>query len=259
MGISRNDIENMKKRHTSDLYFIGLLLAFIGGYMDAFTYSLYDVFANAQTGNLVHFALHLSRWSSKCLQYGLQILVFFIGVFLTDTLICYLPESAHLKTFMIILSIEFVILLIVGFIPYGSSHLFTTSFVAFTAAIQFSAFRKMGGLPLTTTMCTGNLKSTADFLANLILYRNIEHFWNFLKYASVILAFMTGAVVSSIFCKKYQQKSIWFCDIVISIIMMVFILDYVIHKIRLKRAIKAYREGHSSCYDDHSGEEIEEL
>ena len=44
---------------------VGILLALSGGYMDAYTYLFRDhVFANAQTGNLVLFAVNGSGWAA---------------------------------------------------------------------------------------------------------------------------------------------------------------------------------------------------
>ena len=41
-------------RHIAEFYGVGVMLAIVGGYLDAYTYISRDhVFANAQTGNMV--------------------------------------------------------------------------------------------------------------------------------------------------------------------------------------------------------------
>ena len=49
------------KRQMSDTFLIAVLLAVVGGSLDAYSYvARGHVFANAQTGNIVLFGLHLA-------------------------------------------------------------------------------------------------------------------------------------------------------------------------------------------------------
>ena len=49
-----------KHGQMSESLLVGTLLALAGGFMDAYTYLIRDqVFANAQTGNIVLFGVHL--------------------------------------------------------------------------------------------------------------------------------------------------------------------------------------------------------
>ena len=66
-----------------DAYPLALLLAFVGGYLDAYTYITRDgVFANAQTGNMALMALRLARgeWADA-LHYLVPIAAFALGIF----------------------------------------------------------------------------------------------------------------------------------------------------------------------------------
>ena len=71
---------NMSKQ-MSESFPVGVLLAISGGLMDAYSY-LYrgHVFANAQTGNVLMFSIHLSKgeWMSS-LHYALPIIAFLSG------------------------------------------------------------------------------------------------------------------------------------------------------------------------------------
>ena len=50
----------MKDRHKSDTIILGTLLSLSGGFQDAYTYVLRgNVFANAQTGNVVLMGQHI--------------------------------------------------------------------------------------------------------------------------------------------------------------------------------------------------------
>lgn len=49
-------------RHIAEFYGVGVMLAIVGGYLDAYTYISRDhVFANAQTGNMVLLAINIKR------------------------------------------------------------------------------------------------------------------------------------------------------------------------------------------------------
>lgn len=65
---------------------VGILLAFVGGFLDVNTYLLRGgVFANAQTGNMVLLMLQISegQWM-KALYYIIPIIAFFSGVVVTE-------------------------------------------------------------------------------------------------------------------------------------------------------------------------------
>ena len=70
------------KKQMSESLLIGVLLAISGGLMDAYSY-LYrgQVFANAQTGNVLLLSVHLSKgeWDAA-LNYAFPIAAFLTGV-----------------------------------------------------------------------------------------------------------------------------------------------------------------------------------
>ena len=66
------------KYQMSDTILIGGLLAFAGGFMDAYSYLVRgEVFANAQTGNIVLLGINLFRLdASKCILYLIPIVFY---------------------------------------------------------------------------------------------------------------------------------------------------------------------------------------
>ena len=57
---------NQLQKKASESYTVGIILAFVGGFLDIYTYvSRGGVFANAQTGNMVLLAIHAYKreWS----------------------------------------------------------------------------------------------------------------------------------------------------------------------------------------------------
>ena len=68
----------------SEMFFTGILLAFTGGFLDAYTYILRgNVFANAQTGNIVLLGINIANGNiSKVIYYFVPILAFALEFFL---------------------------------------------------------------------------------------------------------------------------------------------------------------------------------
>ena len=79
---------------------LGIILALSGGFMDAYSYlERGNVFANAQTGNLLLFGVNLAEGNYfAMLSYLLPVLAFTLGILLADTAVSYthltLPTKA---------------------------------------------------------------------------------------------------------------------------------------------------------------------
>ncbi len=75
---------------------IGLLLSFIGGAMDSYTYIQYNAFASAQTGNIVLAIIQAfdGEWISVGKKYFL-LSSFFLGILLTKFLIDYFKRKKN--------------------------------------------------------------------------------------------------------------------------------------------------------------------
>ena len=103
----------MKQRNSklqmSESYFVGALLAVIGGYLDAYTYiSRGGVFANAQTGNIVLLGINLSAGNfSKALSYLAPIAAFIVGVFVSE-FVRKVGNSKHIHWRQYIIFLEFL-------------------------------------------------------------------------------------------------------------------------------------------------------
>ena len=70
------------KRQMSDSYLIAMLLAIVGGFLDAYTYvARGGVFANAQTGNIVLFGLHLAekKWRFILLLLLMEAIIYILA------------------------------------------------------------------------------------------------------------------------------------------------------------------------------------
>lgn len=198
-----------EKRQMSDTIRIGIMLAIVGGFLDAYTYLCRgEVFANAQTGNMVLFGIKLIKQNYiQALYYLLPILAFLIGVIVAEMIKRHFLENTKVHWRQIILCIEWFVLLIVAFLPQEYNML-CNIMISFVCSLQVESFRKFHGMPYASTMCTGNLRSATE---NLYLYfhtKDKKTLQRSLDYYIIILFFIIGASLGVIFINILNIQAI---------------------------------------------------
>lgn len=208
-----------KPKQMSENFILGILLAAVGGYLDAYTYLVRGgVFANAQTGNIVLLGINLAEGSYlKALQYLLPIAAFSVGVLISEGIKIKLPQSYHLHWRQIIIAIEILLLFICTFIPNGKGDMVVNTIVSLVCALQVESFRVINGNKVATTMCTGNLRSGTELLFQGISTKNKTAIKQSLNYYFIILFFIIGAVAGAIITNFIGIKSIIACCILLII------------------------------------------
>ncbi|WP_122645797.1 YoaK family protein [Enterococcus mediterraneensis] len=177
--------------------FVGLLLTFIGGAMDAYTYIHYDAFASAQTGNLVLAIIHgfSGDWASVGKKL-LSTLFFFVGILLAKFAIDYFRKKNWHFWRLFVLYYEAVIFFVISLKVVNVYPALVTVLIAFTAAIQWIAFDKINGRAYTNLFTTGNLKGVATNLYDYLKTKEQKDWENFMHFLRVVLSFIAGGVVS---------------------------------------------------------------
>ena len=110
----------MKRYQMSESLPVGLLLALAGGILDSYTYlNRGQVFATAETGNLVLLGIHLAQGElGRVLSCLFPILAFALGVLTTEGLRRRL-SSGRVHWRQPILAAECLVILVVSFLPQG--------------------------------------------------------------------------------------------------------------------------------------------
>lgn len=178
----------------SESIVLGTLLAVSGGLMDAYSYILRgQVFANAQTGNILFLGIYLcsGQWR-EVIHYLFPIAGFTAGIFISELMHLSRLHPVHWK--QTILLAEAFLLLLVPFIPLD---LFANSLTSFVCGMQVQTFRKLRGHPFATTMCIGNLRSGTVSAVNWLCHREDHHLRAAGAYYYVILCFVIGAVIGN--------------------------------------------------------------
>lgn len=215
-------------RQMSETYLIGAMLAVVGGYFDAYTYICRDhVFANAQTGNMVLFGLHLAQKQWKeALYYLFPIGAFFLGIILAEIIKEKYKSSERLHWRQIIIALEVLVVVLVGFLPEGSLNMLANVLISFVCSLQVESFRKVNGKAYATTMCTGNLRSATEQLFRYTQTKDKKLLQGSLEYYGIILFFMGGAAAGTILSLKIGGKAVLFtCILLVLVFASMFVKE----------------------------------
>lgn len=214
-----------KTKQMSETIRLGMLLAVSGGFMDAYSYIERDqVFANAQTGNMLLFGVNLSEGNfSVAMRYFLPVLAFALGIALAE--IVHKKDLNLLHWRQAAVLVEALILLGVAFFP-KNMNLLANSLTSFACGIQVESFRKIRGNGIATTMCIGNMRSGTQNLCNYLQDRDIENLKKALLYYGIIICFICGAIIGNFFIKIFAEKAILCCSALLFFAFILMFIDY---------------------------------
>lgn len=202
----------------SDSFRAAVFIILSGGFQDAYTYCCRgEVFANAQTGNIVLLSTALFRrdWPTVW-KYLIPVTFFLIGTAAAEGIHIRLKNAEKLHWRQIILLGEMALLGIVGFLPQTVEPL-ANALVSFVCAMQVQTFHKVRGHAYASTMCIGNMRSGTEALCVYFRTREKAVLQKALTYFGVILVFGVGAGLGSILTAALGTKAIWICCVLLSV------------------------------------------
>ena len=204
-------LTNQSGIHRSESFSTGALLAIVGGFLDAYTYLSRDgVFANAQTGNMVLLGIRISQGRSlDALHYLIPIFAFAAGVLLAEFIRSTHRSNRAIHWRQLVLAIEIVLLLAIGFVPDGDWNPYVNIAVSFVCALQVESFRTMHSLAYASTMCTGNLRSGTEQFFRYLKTREKRLLQNSLKYFGIIVVFILGAAIGMLCTNSFHERAVW--------------------------------------------------
>ncbi len=178
---------------------IAVLLAGVGGFLDAYTFVGHRVFANAQTGNVVLFGVYAAsrQWHSAVVRL-VPVLAFMVGVLAVEVLGTPRIRDATRRPVRLAVAVQIGVLAFVASLPDDAPALLTTVCVSFAAALQFSMFRVLGDSPYNTVMTSGNLRSTVVAAYRWLIVREQAAAPRAGRFAAVVGAFTAGVVVGAL-------------------------------------------------------------
>lgn len=217
--------------HMAETFTVGAILAVAGGYLDAYTYiARGQVFANAQTGNVMLLAINLvSGDVLRALSYIPPIIAFIIGIILSEHIKDKM-DGGRLHWRQYILLLELAIVILVTFLPQGKVegiqyNTISNVLISFVASLQVQSFRKVRGIVCATTMCTGNLRSGTEALSLYALKKDKECLHKAGKFYAIVLFFIIGAAISTLVTNVFMEKSVVFCSAPLAAAILIMFID----------------------------------
>lgn len=194
----------------SEAFATAMFLSMSGGLQDAYTYlARGQVFANAQTGNIVLLSVNLfeQNWG-RAAHYLIPLAAFALGVLAAELLRVRFSALERVHWRQLVVAGEIVLLFIVGFLP-PSLDLAANSAVSFSCAMQVQAFRKVDGFGYASTMCIGNLRSGTESLCAYWRTGERRAREKAGRYFGVILLFGLGAGAGGALVPLLGRRTIW--------------------------------------------------
>ena len=200
---------------------IGILLAISGGLMDAYSYLFRgEVFANAQTGNILLFSVNLAQgnWAAA-LHYVCPVTAFACGIALSALLrhSCPFRKAFHWRQYCVLF--ELIVLFGVAWIPQ-SSNLLANSLISLACGAQVESFRKIAGASVATTMCIGNLRTTIHDAITYGFTGGLKEKASAQVSAVMIISFAVGAVLGNALITKIGTYAIFGSTVILSFCFM---------------------------------------
>ncbi|SFV10129.1 YoaK family protein, partial [Bradyrhizobium arachidis] len=138
---------------------IVMLLAFAGGYIDAYTWIIHGVMANAQTANVILLWVYAmaGNWA-QALHFAAPIMAFTVGIVIA----AWLRRIAGNRAGALSILIEILFLITIGILHNRLPDLAGTLGISMVAAIQAAMFVKVEGNVCSTVMITGNMRQVVE-------------------------------------------------------------------------------------------------
>jgi len=204
---------------------LGIILALSGGFMDAYTYVCRgQVFANAQTGNIILFGVNLSEGNLETAAvYLYPVLAFSFGVAMANIIMRKYIGMKRIHWMQITILIEAVILLAAAFLPQSLNTL-ANCLVSFACGIQVQSFRKIKGNGIATTMCIGNLRTATEYIGDYFYVKDRGLLKKGIMYYGIIVIFVIGAILGYKCVQLWEEKAILVSSVlmIIGFIMLFF-------------------------------------
>ncbi|MFI0813021.1 YoaK family protein [Streptomyces echinatus] len=206
---------------------LGVLLAMVGGGLDAYTFiSRGGVFASAQSGNVVLLGVAAAQrhwW--QALGHVPPVVAFLAGVLVAETLRRPRVAAVLRRPACVAMALEIVVLAVVGLIPARAPDALVSVLVAFMASVQMSTFRTLVDAVYNSTMTTGNLRAAMQNAYAAVVAKDREARRRSWQFACVVLAFLVGAFCSGWMTFRWGVHAVWGACAVLTVGLGLFVHD----------------------------------
>lgn len=184
-------------------------MAIVGGFLGGFAIlNHYELFGSAQTSNLI------SVFADFAGHPDANFVVRLIGVFIymfALSLTVILPKFTKLHLPYVSLFIDTMAALIVAFLPSDLNDFIALYPLYFAMAIQWCSFKGGDGFTCSTIFSTNNLRQFTTSMTEYLCSKDPDALRKWKFFASVLLCFHFGVIVSYLSCKNFGHAGSFVC------------------------------------------------
>lgn len=211
-------MQNFRRPNLYQLREIAVILTFIGGLIDAYTFiQRGGVLAAGQTGNIIFLSVDIANHNLPGVFTKISTIIgFSLGVATVPLLHKKLSFSHYWRLTTLLPGI--LVCAIVGCLPLTIPNIFIVPVLAYSMAVQNVAFSEIEGHGYNNVFSTGNLKKAVLALSQSLINRNKLESKTAIIYFELVLGFACGAMVSAILQKFFHVQTIWFAALLLAMV-----------------------------------------
>ncbi|MBF0710178.1 MULTISPECIES: YoaK family protein [unclassified Gemella] len=199
-----------KKLPSHEQVFFALLLTFVCGFFDSYTFVNYNgQFANAQTANIILIGMELSNTNYKeALRYVPPVVAFIMGVLFNEYIMNKFKDISIARYINLSLLLQTCMLIFAYLVPKICFINTVPLIISFVCAMQFDSFRSVNKVQFASIFCTGNLRSATEHVFRYFYKKEKKSSDMFMIYASLLLSFIAGVITGGILSKLMGHHAI---------------------------------------------------
>ena len=221
----------MRKNYINLNLLKGIILGFIGGFIELYSLLIRDAFCGMQTGNLIYSILNLVDGDYKLMLYHLIIILSFIIGIISVEVIYRLSKKFKFNDKHLIYPLMVIFIIPSIFIPtnldiFDPLNILSIITLTLFGAFQAHVFTNLNNYNLSTTMMTMMIKQTFSKLFNGIMNKNKDDLYISMSSLLVVLTFIFGIAIFYLLFIYIDIKFInYFLVIIIFLIINIYIID----------------------------------
>lgn len=180
----------------------------VGGFMGGYTIMNHtDIFANAQTGNLIH--LVLSACAGKWESIGFMALLF-ADYCAGNAFYAVCRRYLRLSMKIVSLIVTALSIVLTGFLSIAGNHFLAVLPIAFAMPVQWNAYKTAGGHSSATTFSSNNVRQAVIQLVNFAMDKDKKSLRTARFYWATLLSFHLGVAFSAAVSLLCGVHAVWF-------------------------------------------------
>ncbi|MGM9661535.1 MAG: YoaK family protein [Oscillospiraceae bacterium] len=186
-----------------------MTLMYVGGFLGAFTYSIRGgVFCNAQTGNVLLFAMALGNgeWA-HAMYYFIPMSAYFLGAVISESIAGPIKRLNLLRWDTIFIMLEMAAVVVLGLLPESAPFQISQVLVNFICSMQYNTFRQAEGIPMATTFCTNHVRQVGVSFSKAVRHKGEGNWARCGRHLGMLASFAAGGATSTALCRLFLGRA----------------------------------------------------